>query len=442
VGPYSDEWGKFMSAFVPIRANFDGKILGVMGADIDYNYYVSQIQSIQIYTAILTGIIVLLALSVYLYQIKKGESQQETLKNLALVQQEKANLQALLTGIGDGVVACDSKGKIIFINKAAEEQLQYKPEEIEGKTIFDICKVVNDQMKPIEEFSKPLYMGLKERNIITTDPGLDYNYLRKDGTIFPVSITISPVLKEGKIEGSITVFRDVTKERQLEKMRDEFVSIASHELRTPLGAIKAFTSMIMQGDYGIVNTSLLDPLADISTAVNRLILMVNGLLDLTRIKAGKMNFNIVQFELNKVISEMVIELRPLVMQKGLGLVEIKSEPLTVKGDPERIKQILTNLIGNALKFTPVGSITISVTKEEKFARVRVKDTGVGISKENQKLLFGKFQQIGTSLKDRPQGTGLGLYLSLQIIRKMGGELFIEESEVGKGSTFAFTLPLA
>jgi PAS domain S-box-containing protein len=348
--------------------------------------------------------------------------------------EEKASLHALLMGMGDGVITCDGKGLITFMNKAAEEQLLFKLEEVEGKAFLEVFKLVDDQ-------SKPMDLDLHSGQIVTTDPEINYNYVRKDGTLFPVSITVSPVTEGMLVAGAIVVFRNISKEKQLEKMRDEFVSIASHELRTPLGAIKAFVSMIMNGDYGDVNPGLKEPLVDITTAVNRLIGLVNGMLDLTRIKAGKMNFNIVNFEINKIVSEVVTELKPLVVQKGLALINPESEAVIVSGDPERIKQILANLIGNALKFTPTGSITVTVAREEKVARVRVKDTGVGISQANQKLLFGKFQQIGTSMKDRPQGTGLGLYLSLRIIQKMGGELFIEESEEGKGSTFAFTLPL-
>ena len=230
---------------------------------------------------------------------------------------------------------------------------------------------------------------------------------------------------------------------ELDKLKDEFVSIASHELRTPMGAIRAFASMILAGDYGKVSENLKEPLTDIKTSTERLVLLVNDLLSVARIEAGRMKFNLVDSDINTVIKNVTDSLVPLAKQKNLdlGFKMYEGKPILAQMDVDKVKQVLTNLIGNSLKFTDKGGITLNVQKVDDMIEVDVTDTGVGIAKEDQEKLFGKFQQANVS-GDRPAGTGLGLYISREMIRKMGGEIRIKSSELGKGSTFTFSLPLA
>lgn len=227
----------------------------------------------------------------------------------------------------------------------------------------------------------------------------------------------------------------------LDRLKDEFLSIASHELRTPLTAIDGITSMIMDGEYGEVNNNLHQPLKDIITSSERLIHLVNDLLSLSRIQAGRLKYALSEFSIAEVITQTVHLLLPLSKQKGLSLTAANLESVVVQGDADKVKEILNNLIGNSLKFTDKGSITVSIKAVNDKVVTFVTDTGIGIAKEEQPKLFGKFQQI-TSSAGRPAGTGLGLYLSLEMARKMGGNVWLEKSEVGIGSTFAFSIPLA
>ncbi|MCR4324317.1 MAG: sensor histidine kinase [Candidatus Curtissbacteria bacterium] len=230
--------------------------------------------------------------------------------------------------------------------------------------------------------------------------------------------------------------------KNLDKLKDEFVSIASHELRTPMTAIKGMVSMIVDGDYGKVEKGLHEPLADIANSTDRLIVLVNELLNVSRIEAGRLKFELSDFAIQPVIGEVVTSLIPLAKGKNLYL-DFKYDGLTfVQGDTNKIREVLSNLIGNSLKFTERGGITISLEEDGDLLKVFVQDTGIGISSEDQVKLFGKFKQISSYQVGRPAGSGLGLYISRELTRKMGGDLWIQKSEPQQGSTFVFSLPLA
>lgn len=227
---------------------------------------------------------------------------------------------------------------------------------------------------------------------------------------------------------------------KLDKLKDEFLSIASHELRTPMTAIKGYVSMILEGDYGKIDDNLKEPLDSIGQSTERLINLVNDMLNVSRIEAGRLKFNLAESDMKSIINEVVVSLQPIAAQKHIVLKSDINTSSTVQVDPDKVKQMLHNLIGNALKFTDEGSITVTMKEEAQTVLVRIIDTGSGISVEDQAKLFGKFQQISDAQKGKPQGTGLGLYITKQIAQRMGGNVWIEESKVGKGTIFAFTVP--
>jgi two-component system sensor histidine kinase EvgS len=244
------------------------------------------------------------------------------------------------------------------------------------------------------------------------------------------------------------LLEDITEAKLLERSRDEFFSIASHELRTPLTAIRGNASII--NDYyldAMDNKELRSLIGDIHESSVRLIAIVNDFLEASRLEQGKMVFQLAPFSIDDVIREVVHDMKHLLAEKQINLVfasDETTEPLTVWADAERTKQIIYNLVGNAEKFTHHGSITIHIEPTPHTVKILVSDTGSGISPENQHLLFHKFQQASNSLwtRDSSKGTGLGLYISKLLAESMDGHMQLECSELGQGSTFSFTLPLA
>lgn len=359
-------------------------------------------------------------------------------ENLREMDKAKSKDEALLGSIGDGVVAIDDQGKIILFNSAASKMIGMDQDVAVGRPYNLTLKFQSEEDKsPISDFINAVLKGEK----LTGNNRM--MLIRTNGEMLPVLHTTSPILNSQKqITGVVVILKDITQERELEKLKDEFVSLASHELRTPMTAIKGLISMIFEGDYGSVSDSLKDPLTDIAKSTERLIQLVNDMLDVSRIESGRIKFTLTELSVPELAAEVEGMLRPLAEQKNVRL-EVISSPLNkVSADSDKVKEILINLANNALKFTDQGSVTISFRPNGRYAYISVTDSGIGISKENQEKLFEKFSQIGSSQNGRPPGTGLGLYISREFARRMGGELWIERSEPGQGSTFTFALPFA
>lgn len=349
---------------------------------------------------------------------------------------EKAQDDALLTSIGDAVIAINNDQKIILFNEAASKMVGIDSKTATGVPYHQILRFEDEATHAqASDFIQPALKGEEEsksRRIMLR---------RMNGDTMPILHTTSPILNNTKeIIGVVVILKDITKERELEKLKDEFVSLASHELRTPMTAIKGLISMIMEGDYGNMNEGLKDPLSDVAQSTDRLIQLVNDMLDVSRIEAGRTKIRLTEILLPELVSDVIKTLKPIAQQKNITLNSEESVINKVNADPDKVKQILINLINNAIKFTDRGNVTINYRPWGKFAYISVVDSGIGIAKEDQAKLFEKFSQISNFSSGRPPGTGLGLYISRAFARKMGGEMWITRSEPGKGSTFTFALP--
>lgn len=229
--------------------------------------------------------------------------------------------------------------------------------------------------------------------------------------------------------------------KALDKMKSDFFSTMSHELRTPLTSIKEGTSLLLEGVGGAITDKQRKLLKIIAAESHRLIDLVNASLDLSKIEAGMMIFNFSPAHISPLIQRAVTEIRPWAMAKGIG-VEVQNPPglSQVPMDTERVLQVLRNLIGNAIKFTPDGgTVVVAASQQEKQLFVMVKDTGIGISKENIVDIFDKFRQGTLENSDSIKGTGLGLAIVKHIVTAHGGKVWAE-SEPGQGSSFIFSLP--
>lgn len=231
--------------------------------------------------------------------------------------------------------------------------------------------------------------------------------------------------------------------KELDKLKDEFVSLASHELRTPMAAIKGSLSTILEGYAGSISDQTKDFLTAAYNENDRLIRLVNNLLNTSRIESGRLNFTLGHINIDSLIQEVVHNMQIAVKEKNIFLKhETSGNVPMVLADEDKIKEVLINLIGNAIKFTSQGGITIRTEVKDQMVIISVQDTGTGIHHEDFNLLFKKFSQVKSDQKYTKTygGTGLGLYLSQKIIEGLGGRIWLD-SEVGKGTTFYFTLPI-
>lgn len=232
--------------------------------------------------------------------------------------------------------------------------------------------------------------------------------------------------------------------QQLDKLKDEFVSLASHELRTPMTAIKSYLWMALAGKGGALPEKLQFYLDRAYKSTDRLIKLVNDMLNVSRIESGRIVLAIKPVKLDTLISDTITEILPQAQELGVNVLFTPQSTLPdVAADSDKIKEVIINLVGNSLKFTPRGgSVTVSREQANGMALVKVKDTGNGISKVDMDKLFQKFSMVGTNYlqKQNSQGTGLGLYISKSLIELHGGKISVESEGEGRGTTFSFTLP--
>jgi signal transduction histidine kinase len=235
----------------------------------------------------------------------------------------------------------------------------------------------------------------------------------------------------------------VTQERELDRMKSEFVSQVSHELRTPLTAIKGFTEMLLDRDAGEINEEQEEFLKVITSNVDRLVLLINDLLDMSRIESGRLQLKLEAIDLEEIVQSVATTMRPLVNGKQQTLVvHIEPDLPRALGDHDRILQVVTNLVSNAHKYTPAdGFISVAVGRVGEELGVAVQDTGIGIGPEDLARLFTRFFRVDSSLTREIGGTGLGLSITKSIVELHGGSISVA-SEPGKGSTFSFVLPIA
>src|SRR5262249_46150450 len=273
---------------------------------------------------------------------------------------------------------------------------------------------------------------------------------RKDGVIIYLSLSVSPIRDtEGKVVGFLRVAKDISEKKrferrlkELDRMKSDFVSNVSHELRTPLTAIKGSVDNMLDGLTGSINEKQVRYLARIKSNTDRLSRLINDLLDLSRIESGGVEVRSTAFTLTALAEEVSEHLRSLAAEKLIRIEVPPRDPkLTVWADRDKVTQVLMNLIGNAVKFTPQnGKVTVAVEKNgDDYVQISVDDTGPGILPEEKNKIFSKFYQVAHVDKQKPKGSGLGLAISKALVEMHGGKIWVE-SEVGKGSTFYFTLP--
>jgi len=356
------------------------------------------------------------------------------------VVREKNKVEAILTGIGDGVMVINKDGKIQMFNKVAERISGYTSKETLGYFFSKLRFIREEDKLPTRDFiAEAITSGeikIMERH------GL---LVRSDKKEVPTSSSAAPIRDtQNKIIGAVVVFRDTTKERSFEQMKDEFLNIAAHDLRTPINAIKGNAELILDGSYGRIPPKMIPLVGDIIDAAEWMRQMVNDFLTISRIERGKLTINPVASQVLDLLEDNAKRFKTLVSEKDLEFKSNLPKKLPkVMADRARLQEILDNLVGNAIKFTQKGYIELSAQVQRDELKICVKNTGPSIPKEKQKSIFQKYSQIHSEVPTVSMGAGLGLglYISRLIVEGQKGRIWVE-SERGEETTFCFTLPLA
>jgi PAS domain S-box-containing protein len=349
----------------------------------------------------------------------------------------------------------DARGYVATWNEGAQRIKGYLPEEIIGRH-FSTFYTAEDKArrKPEWELETAIRDGRVEDEAWR---------VRKDGSLFWANVVITALRDEsGEVIGFAKVTRDLSERRAAEqravadakrlaeseaanRAKSEFLAIMSHELRTPLNAIAGYTQLLDMGIPGVVNDQQREILDRISRSHRHLLGLINDILNLARIEAGRVEYRIEDCSLVELVGEILPMIHPQLSRKELSYAERIPPGLMVRADREKAQQIFINLLSNAVKFTPShGRITIDAAAPADrpfFATVSVQDTGMGIPADKLEMIFDPFVQVDPSHTRTTEGSGLGLSISRDLARGMGGDLTVQ-SAVGEGSTFTLTLPLA
>ncbi len=355
--------------------------------------------------------------------------------------ESEARVKTIIQGIGDGVFAVDKNLKITLFNPMASRLSGYSEEEALGKPYKEILNFTYEKTGEINDTFVRKAFETGEIQEMANHTLLH----KKDGTSISVSDNAAPLKDSaGNIFGCVVVFRDVTREREIDRSKTEFVSVASHQLKTPLSGIKWLSEMLLGDKIVKPKEKQIEYLKDIHESNERLLKLVEELLDVSHIETGR------KFEIRKeptnivgVVGEILSENQILAEEKGVKIIKCAGSPdeLILNIDGEKIRQVFGNLINNAIKYSKSGGLVEIGCKEESEKKVFfVRDHGIGIPKEQQEKVYEKFFRADNALTKETDGTGLGLYIAKTIIESHGGEIWFESVE-GEGTTFYFSIPL-
>jgi len=403
--------------------------------------------------AVLSGC--LISISVVFYFI--GKKYREALQGSNDLESSNIQLsanqnkeEALLAGIADGVYVVDMERNMTLFNSAAEELTGWKAEEAIGLKCWTAMNLKNETDISICQKDCPALNVWNTGESVMRD---DTCFVKKRGDKkIQISSSYSPIKdKNGKLTGAICVFHDITSRKEVERLRNEFVSTASHELRTPITAMEGYMELIENQKICTIDDKAREYIEKARGTAVGMSNLVKNLLTVTKIEEGKIQTNVSNFKIHDLAADVIEVMQVSAKNRNLTLKLVEAPGQKVRGenavarrlnvtaDKEQVREVLYNLVENGLKFTTDGGVTISITYEKDFATVCVADTGLGIPADGQKHIFEKFYRYDNTATREVGGTGLGLFITRSIVEMFGGSIWLE-SQVNKGTKFYFTIP--
>ena len=345
--------------------------------------------------------------------------------------------EAILSSIGDGVFAIDTSGKIILFNKVAEMLTGYRGSHVVGKPYQEVLQFANEQTGALQH-------GFIRSALLGKMSSIPSNTVLKqiDGATIPVADSSAPIVnRKDDVIGAVVVFRDVTRERQIENAKDEFISLASHQLKSPPTSINWDLELLLGGDVGRLNKEQENLLQTMKTSTENMIEVVAALLNISRIELGTFIVNPEPVDLVALAKSILKEQEKAISDKKLKVIQKYSENMPkIPADPGLAKIIIENLVTNAVKYTrEKGSMAINIQNNKQTVTIKVEDSGYGIPKDEQDQIFTKMYRA-KNIREKAEGTGLGLYLLKKIVEQVArGKIWFESKE-NRGTTFYIELP--
>lgn len=375
-----------------------------------------------------------------------SKSIEEIKQKKAIIEVERNELKSIIQSITDGVCVVDSNRNIILLNQVAEKMLGWQENKVAGQSLdksltllVNSKKISVDEICPvIPNFSEKYPIIHKEAQLVRQDKNS-----HEPLYVNLVSSALLSVDAKNEFAGCVIVLHDITKERKLEEMKLDFVSIAAHELRTPLTVIKGFLSVFISENMGVLSNEGKEFILKIKTHLAVLGVLVENLLNISKVEQGSLALNIVILDWVDNVKEVVNDFTERASNKKLTLEMMSpvDKTISLSVDKIRINEVLSNLLTNAINYTKDGDkITVSIEKNDHEVITHITDTGIGIPADEIGRLFIKFYQVSSKFSENAQGTGLGLYISKSIVELHHGKIWVN-SQLGKGSTFSFSLPI-
>jgi len=408
-----------------------------------------------------------------LVDITEKRSVEREVQNLmAEAQEARSGMQIerrfrdLLEAAPDAIIEVDRDGRIVLLNRVTERMFGYTRDELLNRSV-DL--LIPEDLRGTHGMHRAGYWNHPQTRPMGS--GLSLQGQRRDGTRFPVEISLSPVKSEEGFRVT-AVIRDTTERNQADdkfraiqerytrelsatnrelelrnqeieranRLKSEFLASMSHELRTPLHTVIGFSELLAEELEGPLNEKQKRFVSHIHKDSLHLLDLINDVLDLSKIEAGRVELHPELFDINQAVDETLASIRPQGASKRIRVEKHIEEPVMVEADRVRFKQILYNLLSNAVKFTPEGGhVIVTADSDDGVARITVSDTGIGIPASEHETVFDKFYQVSPTTKGVREGTGLGLAITKHLVEQHGGTISVE-SEPGKGSRFSFTIP--